>query len=89
VVEDPQFLVKDDPQPTKSSTNCSPSCKLQKRDNNVRLQSDAPPELRVISQPEGVPLNSLPFYAYNSVAGGGVTVYVVDSGANTQHPVCV
>ncbi|TEA17215.1 Subtilisin-like protease 3 [Colletotrichum sidae] len=54
---------------------------------DVRLQSVAPPELKVISQPPGSGRAAdLPGFAYASEAGKGVTIYVIDTGANTQNP---
>ncbi|WQF76362.1 Putative peptidase S8/S53 domain, peptidase S8, subtilisin, Ser-active [Colletotrichum destructivum] len=54
---------------------------------NVRLQSVAPTELKVISQPPGsVRAADLPGFAYASEAGRGVTIYVIDTGANAQNP---
>ena len=59
-------------------------------------QESAPPELRFVSQPDGVDLdlsgdddlggNIVPYYAYDTVAGEGFTVYVIDSGANPTNP---
>ncbi|KAJ0165953.1 Subtilisin-like protease 3 [Colletotrichum tanaceti] len=54
---------------------------------NVRLQLVAPTELEVISQPPGsVRAAHPPGFAYASEAGRGVTIYVIDTGANTQNP---
>ena len=59
-------------------------------------QESAPPELRFVSQPKGVKLDLrgddddlggvVPYYAYNTVAGQDITVYVIDSGANPSNP---
>lgn len=54
---------------------------------DIRLQSGAVEELRVISQPPGAALNNLPAYGYAAEGGKGVTIYVMDSGANTDNPV--
>ncbi|CCF41721.1 hypothetical protein CH063_02659, partial [Colletotrichum higginsianum] len=54
---------------------------------NVRLQTVAPTELKVISQPPGsVRAADLPGFGYASEAGRGVTIYVIDTGANAQNP---
>ncbi|GJD02248.1 alkaline proteinase [Colletotrichum higginsianum] len=53
---------------------------------STRLQSDAVDELKVVSQPPGSNLKDLPGYRYASEAGKGVTIYVMDSGANPQNP---
>ena len=39
------------------------------------------------NNPEGKPANALPGYMYESTAGRGVTIYVVDDGINLNHPV--
>lgn len=57
----------------------------QKRDT-IRVQADARPELKVISQPFGVNLNDLPGYIYEETAPE-VTVFGMDFGINPNHPV--
>ncbi|KAF9874375.1 hypothetical protein CkaCkLH20_08358 [Colletotrichum karsti] len=52
---------------------------------DIRLQSDAVDELKAISQPAGASLAELPGYGYASEAGKGVTIYVIDTGANAQN----
>ncbi|KAF6839681.1 hypothetical protein CMUS01_04188 [Colletotrichum musicola] len=52
---------------------------------DIRLQSDALDELKVISQPAGANLADLPGYGYPAEAGKGVTIYVIDTGANAQN----
>ncbi|KAF6225905.1 hypothetical protein HO133_009908 [Letharia lupina] len=70
---------------------------LAKREEVDGKQESAPPELRFVSQPKGVGLdlrgdeddlggNVVPYYAYSSAAGEGVTVYVIDSGTNPSNP---
>ena len=69
---------------------------LAKREDVDGKQESAPPELRFVSQPKGVKLDLrgddddlggvVPYYAYNTVAGQDVTVYVIDSGANPSNP---
>ena len=70
---------------------------LIKRRDTLGKQESAPPELRFVSQPEGVDLdlrgddddlggNMVPYYAYDTVAGEGITLYVIDSGANPSNP---
>lgn len=73
-----------------SSTSPSPQCPLedcshQKRDGIIRMQRGAREELKMFSQPMGVPLSSLPGYAFDSKGGLGITVYVIDSGINPDH----
>jgi subtilisin family serine protease len=53
------------------------------------MQDDAYDDLMVISQASGALLEDLPGYAYDSVGGQGITVYVVDSGINPAHEVSV
>ncbi|KAJ0158154.1 Subtilisin-like protease 9, partial [Colletotrichum tanaceti] len=55
-------------------------------DGNFILQSNAPDDLTAISQPRGVSLDELPGFGYAAEAGEGVTIYVIDWGANSQHP---
>ncbi|KAK1976461.1 peptidase S8/S53 domain-containing protein [Colletotrichum cereale] len=53
---------------------------------NIRLQPDPEEELIVLSQPPGARLWELPGYGYASEGGKGVTIYMVDTGANIQNP---
>lgn len=55
--------------------------------NQVQTEKDAPTDLVVVSQPEGVSLPQLTGYKYLSPAGKGVTVYTLGSGLNQGHPV--
>ncbi|KDN70193.1 hypothetical protein CSUB01_07856 [Colletotrichum sublineola] len=50
--------------------------------NNIVLQRRALDELKVISQPKGAKLAGLPGFGYSREAGRGITIYVIDSGAN-------
>ena len=70
---------------------------LVKRKDVDGKQESAPPELRFVAQPVGVDLdlrgddddlggNVVPYYAYDTTAGEGITVYIVDSGANPSNP---
>jgi len=52
------------------------------------MQQDAPDELKVISQAKGASIG-LPGYAYDARGGRGITVYVMDTGINPDHPVGV
>jgi hypothetical protein len=52
-----------------------------------RRQINADTQLRIVSQPRNVPLEDLTGYYYIPEAGRGVTIYIVDSGANLRHPV--
>lgn len=49
-------------------------------------QNNAVPELRFVSQPQGVPIANIGAYVYDSVGGQGITVYVIDTGANKANP---
>ena len=53
------------------------------------MQQGARDELKMFSQARGAYLSGLPGYAYDSRAGQGLTVYVVDTGINPNHPVSV
>ncbi|KAL8909225.1 MAG: hypothetical protein Q9171_005143 [Xanthocarpia ochracea] len=60
----------------------------RKRDEpgEVIKQSNAPQQLKVISQPgKEVKVGDLRNFAYREEAGRGVTVYIFDEGANKQH----
>jgi len=46
-------------------------------------------ELKMISQARGTSLSGLLGYAYDSMGGQGITVYVMDTGINPNHQVCV
>ncbi|WQF79046.1 Putative peptidase S8/S53 domain-containing protein [Colletotrichum destructivum] len=70
--------------PTKGSHG-SPQTILQDP-ADIRLQPGAAEELKVISQPPGSWRDELPGFGYASEAGKGVTIYVIDSGANSKHP---
>jgi len=54
-----------------------------------RRQKDADAQLRIVSQPPDIALNDLKGYDYIPEAGKRVTIYVVDTGANLQHPVSI
>jgi subtilisin family serine protease len=58
---------------------------LRKRD--LTIQENAPRELRVVSQAPGQSIDDLEDYFYEDVGGEGVTIYVLDSGLNQNHPV--
>lgn len=55
--------------------------------DDIRLQTGAVEELRVISQPPHTSLDDLPDFGYAAEGGEGVTIYVLDSGANPKNPV--
>jgi len=74
---------------TSPSPNCPPeNCSHQKRDGSILMQQDARDELKVISQARGASIG-LPGYAYDARGGRGITVYVMDTGINPDHPVGV
>ena len=51
------------------------------------MQQDALDELKMFSQARNAYLPGLPGYAYDARGGEGITVYVVDTGINQDHPV--
>ena len=69
--------------------NCTPeNCSLGKRDGAILLQPGARNELKMFSQAsDDVKLSDLPGYAYDSMGGRGITVYIIDTGINPNHPV--
>ena len=52
-------------------------------------QNDAPISLEIVSQPPGIPLPLVAGYDFPEQAGDGITIYVLDTGANLRHPVSV
>lgn len=68
------------------ATNATSKKRLRKRD--TVFQSDAPPDLRFISEPKGPDLSvdDTDRYDYDESAGEGAFVYVIDSGANLDNP---
>jgi len=52
------------------------------RRDSLNRQSDAPDQLKMVSQPLNVPVKNLKNFVYRQEAGQGVTVYVDDTGAN-------
>ena len=52
---------------------------LHKRDP-PESQEPAPDHLKIISQAEGQKFSDLKGYYYDKSAGGGITIYVIDSG---------
>jgi hypothetical protein len=52
-----------------------------------RRQIYADTQLKIVSQPPNIALDDLTGYYYLPEAGRGVTIYIVDSGANLHHPV--
>lgn len=50
-------------------------------------QYDAEPELRMFSLPPGINLQDTVSYAHQSESKGVVRLYIVDSGADMNHPV--
>jgi subtilisin family serine protease len=76
---------------TPPSPDCPPeSCSHGKRDGNILVQATPFADLRMLSQARGArSLAQLPGYAYDSVGGAGITVYVIDTGITPNHPVSV
>jgi len=75
---------------TSAPSNCPPeTCSHRKRDGTILMQDDAQDDLVVISQASGASLDDLPGYAYDSMGGQGITVYVFDSGLYPAHEVSV
>lgn len=59
----------------------------KKRDPVLSVQTNAPPELKVVSQPAGINLDNLPGYVYDPTSGEGITVFVLDYGYDSDNPV--
>ena len=72
------------------SSNCSTEdCSHRKRDGFITMQQTILDELKMFSQAPGASLLELAGYAFDSVGGRGITVYVIDTGIIPNHPVCV
>ncbi|KAH8734200.1 peptidase S8/S53 domain-containing protein [Ilyonectria robusta] len=56
-----------------------------RKPKSARLQGDAVDELKMVSQPRGEKLSNLAGYGYASEGGKGITIYIIDTGANAQH----
>ncbi len=63
--------------------------KGHERRDSLKRQSDAPDQLKVVSQPSGVPVTNLKNFVYREEAGKGITIYVDDTGANKQSNVSI
>ena len=75
---------------TAPSPDCPPeSCSNGKRDGTIFVQQKPPEDLKLFSQARGASLSALTGYAYDSMGGQGVTVYIIDTGLNSQHSVSV
>lgn len=59
----------------------------QKRDIEYILQTNARLDLRIVSQPPGRNIGAVRGFGYDSRAGEGISVYVIEWGVNTIHPV--
>ncbi len=73
-----------DPGPASHDANTTSKQRLKKR--TTTSQPNAPADLRFISQPKGAIIDDTEEYSYDDSAGEGITVYVVDSGANPDNP---
>jgi hypothetical protein len=51
------------------------------------MQRAAPTELVVVSQPKAFSADELTDYFFDESSGEDVTIYILDSGLNTDHPV--
>ncbi|KAK0373722.1 hypothetical protein CLIM01_08936 [Colletotrichum limetticola] len=71
-------------QPTATGPPGSPKTSVP-NPSDIALQSDAVDELKAISQPAGASIADLPGFGYASEAGKGVTIYVIDTGANAEN----
>lgn len=61
---------------------------LNRRANSYMRDKYALRDLTILSLPQRVPLAKDAGFDYPSEAGKGVTVYIIDTGVNTAHPVC-
>lgn len=75
-------------QPRATAPNVAPTKPhLEKRkDTRITGQPDAQPDLRFISEPKDSRLGLTTDYVFDDSAGEGITVYVIDTGANPSNP---
>ena len=59
---------------------------LHRRMANPLLETNVPDEMKVVSQPPGRALVDIPGYAYDTTAGSGSTIYIIDSGLTSSDP---
>ena len=59
----------------------------KKRDQEIHVQTNARPELKVVSQPAGINLDNLEGYFYDPTGGKDITVFILDYGYNGLDPV--
>jgi len=72
------------------SPNCpTEDCSHRKRDGIITMQQIILDELKMFSQAPGASLSELTGYAFDSMGGQGITVYVIDTGITPNHPVSV
>ncbi len=55
--------------------------------NSITCERPAPADLKILSVPEGASLWETQGYYYDSSAGQGTMVYVIEEGADTRIPV--
>ena len=55
--------------------------------DGVVYQSDAPPDLKVISWAPGVPLGKTKAYAYDPLNGGEAVIYMIENGIDGRDSV--
>lgn len=60
---------------------------IQKRAPGAKQQKTDEVSLKMISQPQGVLLDTIATYAYQEEEAGAARVYVLDSGFDSYHPV--
>jgi hypothetical protein len=87
--DDGENLVIDHRNPDSNSTETKFHSKLGKRNEGPVRQPGAPDDLQHISQSWFQTFADLKGnYLYDGSAGLGSMVYVIDTGANLNHPVC-
>ena len=73
-----------------TSPNCpTKDCSHRKRDGLITMQQTILDELKMFSQAPGASLSELTGYAFDSMSGRGITVYIIDTGIVPNHPVSV
>ncbi len=63
---------------------------LNINEHDIIYQEDAPPDLKVVSWPDGKDFDDsdfLKYYAYDKSGGQSSVLYIIEDGINPQHEV--
>jgi hypothetical protein len=57
------------------------------KQGHITSHKNAPADLVVVPQPKARSIEEFPDYVFGEAAGEDITIYIVDSGLNADHPV--